>query len=223
MLVAGATGSIGKHVVQELLAQGHRVRGLTRNPEAARAKVPGAEWVGGDLRERESLVPAVAGVDGIVYAAGAKSWSDPTNTSELIDYGGVRHLAELGAEAGATRMVLISSAWVTRERPGVSDHLRNVLKWKGKGEESLRASGLGYTILRPLGMGDGPRGQLGVALVQGDVVEANVYIQRRDLALVAATCLFHPDARNKTVELFNAATFRVDDWTRDLKKMRADP
>lgn len=222
ILVAGATGNIGRHVVQDLLARGHRVRGLTRRPEAARQRVPAVEWVGGDLRERATLVPVVEGVDGIVYVAGARSWEDPTNTSEAIDFHGVAWLAELGREVGAERMVLVSSAWVTRERPSVSDHLRNVLKWKGMGEEALRSSGLDYAILRPLGMGNGPGGEMGVALLQGDTIEASVYIEREDLAAVAAECLFNPDARNKTFELFNAATFRIDGWKADLKKLRAD-
>lgn len=223
VLVAGATGAIGRHVVQDLLARGHHVRGLTRRPEAAREKVPEVEWVGGDLRERESLAAVVEDIDCIIYAAGSKSWEDPTNTSELIDYGGVRHLAELGAQAGVTRMVMISSAWVTRKDARVSERLKSVLAWKKKGEDSLRASGLEFTILRPLGMGTGPKGQMGIALFQGDRIESSVYIEREDLAAVAAECAFHPDARNKTFELFNAATMRIDSWKKDLAKMRPDP
>ena len=222
VLVAGATGSIGKHIVQDLLARGHKVRGLTRRPDAARENVPEAEWVGGDLRDRDSLVPAVRGVDVIIYAAGSKTYQDPTNTSELIDYAGVKHLAEIGKDAGATRMVMISSVWTTRKKPDVRPRLAEVLRWKRKGELALIESGLEYSILRPLGMGNGPKGKMGIALLQGDVVDARVYVEREDLAAVAAECAFSEHARNKSFELFNAATFELDGWKGDLAKLRAD-
>lgn len=223
VLVAGATGSIGKHVVQLLLARGHHVRGLTRKPDEARQDLPAVDWVRGDLRERESLADALRGVDKIVFAAGSRSWEDPTNTPEKIDFGGVAALAELGHSAGVKHMVLISSAGVTREWPNASAHLKNVLKWKAAGEASLRKSGVPYTILRPLGMWDEPGGQIGIALLQGDAVQASVTISRIDLAAVAVESLFHPDARNKTFELFNAATFSIDSWKKDLAKLHADP
>jgi len=219
VLVAGATGSIGRFVVQKLLARGVHVRGLTRKPDEARAELPAVEWVGGDLREPDSLKD----VDAIIFAAGSKSWQDPTNTPELVDFGGVAALADLGLAAGCRQFVLISSAGVTQDTSGMSAHLQNVLKWKGKAEEHLRRSGLPYTILRPLGMWDEPGGQLGIALLQGDVVHASVSISREDLAAVAVECAFNPDARNKTMELFNAATFELDSWKTDLKRQRADP
>ncbi len=222
VLVAGATGSIGKHVVQQLLARGHKVRGLTRKPDDARQENSAVDWVKGDLREPDSLEAALRGVDKIVFAAGSRSWEDPTNTPEKIDFGGVAALARLGRAAGVKHMVLISSAGVTRDWPAASAHLKNVLKWKAAGEASLRQSGVPYTILRPLGMWNEPGGQLGIALLQGDLVEASVTISRADLAAVAVESLFNPDARNKTFELFNAAAFSVDGWKKDLAKLHAD-
>lgn len=95
-------------------------------------------------------------------------------------------LADRGKAAGVKRIVLISSAGVTQDLIGASAHLRNVLKWKLAAEEHLRASGVDYTILRPLGLWDEPGGKLGVALLQGDTVRANVLMSRAHLAAVAA-------------------------------------
>ncbi|MEU6522399.1 NAD(P)H-binding protein [Streptomyces sp. NPDC046924] len=64
VLVTGATGTVGRQVVAELLARGHAVRALTRDP--ARASLPAdVEVVRGDLTEPDSLVPALEGVTGL--------------------------------------------------------------------------------------------------------------------------------------------------------------
>ncbi|MFD9499750.1 NAD(P)H-binding protein [Streptomyces sp. NPDC060035] len=64
ILVAGATGTVGRQVVAELIARGHAVRALTR--DASKATFPvGVEVVQGDLTEPDSLIPALEGVTGL--------------------------------------------------------------------------------------------------------------------------------------------------------------
>ncbi|KES05035.1 hydroxylase [Streptomyces toyocaensis] len=64
ILVTGATGTVGRQVVAELLARGHEVRALTRDP--AGAGLPGeVDVVRGDLTAPDSLVPALEGVTGL--------------------------------------------------------------------------------------------------------------------------------------------------------------
>ncbi|MFJ4874104.1 SDR family oxidoreductase [Streptomyces sp. NPDC088745] len=64
VLVTGATGSVGRQVVAELLARGARVRALTRNP--ARAGFPAeVEVVRGDLADPATLAPALDGVEAV--------------------------------------------------------------------------------------------------------------------------------------------------------------
>jgi uncharacterized protein YbjT (DUF2867 family) len=61
ILVAGATGNVGKPLVEQLLADGHPVRALTRNP--AKADLPaGAEVAAGDLSDAAGLPAVFAGV-----------------------------------------------------------------------------------------------------------------------------------------------------------------
>ncbi|MFC9890856.1 NmrA family NAD(P)-binding protein [Streptomyces pilosus] len=64
LLVTGATGTVGRQVVAELLARGHAVRALTRDPAAADLPAR-VEVVRGDLTEPDSLVPALEGVTGL--------------------------------------------------------------------------------------------------------------------------------------------------------------
>lgn len=64
ILVTGATGTVGRRVVAELLARGHEVRVLTR--DAAKAAFPaGVEVVEGDLTQPDGLAPALEGVTGL--------------------------------------------------------------------------------------------------------------------------------------------------------------
>src|SRR5215813_4110809 len=66
VLVTGATGNVGRIVVEQLVAAGVRVRAMTRRPE--RARFPEAvEPVAGDLADPATLAPEMAGVDR-VYA-----------------------------------------------------------------------------------------------------------------------------------------------------------
>lgn len=64
ILVTGATGNVGRHVVNELIQAGQRVRALSRNP--AKANLPeGVEVVYGDLSAPETLEPVLQGITGI--------------------------------------------------------------------------------------------------------------------------------------------------------------
>ncbi|MCX5115797.1 NAD(P)H-binding protein [Micromonospora sp. NBC_00362] len=62
ILVTGATGMVGRHVVAELVKTGHRVRALTRTPSAS-SLPDGVEVVGGDLTDPPSLEPSLNGVE----------------------------------------------------------------------------------------------------------------------------------------------------------------
>jgi len=73
ILITGAAGRIGAHLTRSALRAGHTVRGLIV-PGDARAeaiRLPGVDLVEGDLRDRDALRQAAAGVDAIVHLAGA--------------------------------------------------------------------------------------------------------------------------------------------------------
>jgi uncharacterized protein YbjT (DUF2867 family) len=71
VLVVGATGSIGRLVVEEVVKNGHAVRALARDPRKARRLLPGAEVVAGDLTDPDTLTAAVAGVNAIIFTHGS--------------------------------------------------------------------------------------------------------------------------------------------------------
>lgn len=115
VLVTGATGFIGRHLVAALLEQRARVRVLLR----AGALLPPA-WADhvevrrGDLETPRSLLGACQGIDSVFHAAGfAHAWADKASlVAELhwrVNAEGTRHLAEAAAEADVKRLVFLSS------------------------------------------------------------------------------------------------------------------
>ncbi|MGW1672487.1 SDR family oxidoreductase [Streptomyces sp. NPDC002324] len=98
LLVTGATGTVGRQVVAELLARGHAVRALTR--DASRADFPAeVEVVQGDLAEPDSLIPALAGVTGVHLITFGGAYFAPLETGP--------RLLELARAAGVRRITVL--------------------------------------------------------------------------------------------------------------------
>ncbi|MDX2144848.1 MAG: SDR family oxidoreductase [Rhodospirillaceae bacterium] len=224
VVVAGATGRTGKVVVELLKEQGVKVRAFSRNIEKAKAEVQGVEWIAADVKDPASIKGIAKGADRMVIALGSNSFRDPNNKPELVDNKGVALLTDEAKAAGVKHIVLVSSAGVTKAKPGGSDFekiMYNVMSSKLEGENYLRKSGVGYTILRPVGLWDKPAAQHGIAFLQGDVPVAAM-IARADVAAVAVNALNNPDARNKTFTLFNVSQRQVDEWKSALGAVTAD-
>jgi uncharacterized protein YbjT (DUF2867 family) len=97
VLVTGATGHVGRIVVEQLVAAGVRVRAMTRSPQ--QAQFPEAvETVAGDLTDPAALVPVLAGVDRMYLFPVART---------------AREVVTLARRAGVGRIIVLSSAAVT--------------------------------------------------------------------------------------------------------------
>jgi uncharacterized protein YbjT (DUF2867 family) len=159
VLVAGATGRLGRYVIAALAQEGFAVRGLTRDPAAAREKYGDRyDWVAGDIRSPASLVDAIAGVDFVICAAGATTPQGP-NAPQFVDYEGARNLIDASVNEGIDQFVLISSIGVTQRFHLLNLTFGKVLEWKWAAEQHLRASGLTYVIVRPGGLRPGSAGR----------------------------------------------------------------
>jgi uncharacterized protein YbjT (DUF2867 family) len=160
VLVIGATGRTGREVVVKSLEAGYRVRALVRDELRARAAL-GSEvtLIVGDVRTDEGIAKAIEGADFIISALGSNVRNDPSNTPELVDYGGIRRLAEKSAKSKIRHFVLVSSMGATHRDHPLNRMYSNILTWKLKGEEALRASGVPYTIVRPGGLTEARGGE----------------------------------------------------------------
>ena len=163
VLVVGATGSIGRLVVDEATREGYSVRALVRNPGKAPELFPGAQVVVGDLTHGETLTAAVDGVDAVVFTLGSDGGK---LGAENVDYGGVRNvLRALGSRR--VRLALMTAIGVTN-RTGAYNRATEAHDWKRRSERLVRASGLPYTIVRPGWFDYNAPDEHRLVLLQGD-------------------------------------------------------
>jgi uncharacterized protein YbjT (DUF2867 family) len=199
VLVAGATGSVGRLVVAESLAQGHTTRALVRDADRARRLLPAeTELVVGDVTRTDTLTDAVAGVDAIVLTLGSDGASN--SSPETVDYAGVRNILA-ALDGHAPRIALMTAIGVTSRSP-VYDHL---LDWKRRSERLVRASGLPNTIVRPGWFDMNGPDERRLVFLQGDTrrtgTAADGVIARAQIAQVLAQALTAPQAVRRTFEL----------------------
>jgi 2-alkyl-3-oxoalkanoate reductase len=111
LLVTGANGFLGRHVVAEALRRGHAVRAMVRSvKDAARngwVGRPNLEWVQADLRSRRGIAEAVAGCDAVLHLAASKSGDIYAQFAGTVV--ATENLLAAMTEAKVRRIVAISS------------------------------------------------------------------------------------------------------------------
>jgi nucleoside-diphosphate-sugar epimerase len=111
-LVTGATGLVGSHIVERLLADGWSVRALVRDPASASwLGDAGAELARGDLADSASLRSAIAGCDTVFHCAALIAATGDWESFERANIDGTRAVVDAAANAGA-RLVHTSSVAV---------------------------------------------------------------------------------------------------------------
>ncbi|MXZ26980.1 MAG: NAD(P)H-binding protein [Gammaproteobacteria bacterium] len=220
--VLGATGRTGKFIVGDLLARGHAVHGISRSA-GERPPQDGVTWISADVRRPESLGPALAGVDALIYAVGV-TFSE-VEVSDLYDvyHTGVADTADVAIRTGVKRFVLLSSAG--RSPAGwMPEALAPSMDAKARGEAALRAAGIHYTISRTPGLSDRPGGEYGIMLLQSPIPPGGPFmICREDSASVLVECAVSEKAINKTFTVLNAITPEVGIWRDALQYLQQDP
>jgi len=220
VLVAGATGGTGRALVRNLLDQGFAVTAFVRDENKARVVLgDDVSYVVGDVRQIDTIRPAMQNINFVISAIGS-SRSDPTNNPEAVDFGGVKNLADAASEASVNQFVLVSSSGVTQEDHFLNKNFDNILKWKFKGEEALRTSGVPYTVVRPGGLVNTPGGEFSVVFAQGDATAGR--ISREDVALICIAALTYPESVGKTFETFNSEAAGENDWLLLFSDLAAD-
>lgn len=140
VLVTGASGYVGSHVVPALLAQGHTVRALSRSPEADPRE--DVETVAGDVTRPESLVGAFDGVDAVVHLVGIIDETPGKGvTFERIHVDGTRNVAEAAKAAGVQRFIHMSANGARAD--GRSAY--QTTKWRA--EEVVRGVGFEHLVI----------------------------------------------------------------------------
>lgn len=111
-LVTGPGGFLGRYVVEQLVARGDRVRGYSRHAYPELESL-GVEQHQGDLRDRERVVAACAGIDVVFHVAGIAGISLRAEPFFGINTLGTQHIIEGCRRHGVGRLVYTSSPSVT--------------------------------------------------------------------------------------------------------------
>ena len=169
ILVTGATGTTGSHVVTHLAEEGHPVRALSRHPGAVRFPA-GVEVVEGDLTRPDSLAAALDGVTALhLIAIGGDDYTPLATAPDVVD---------AAVRAGVKRITVLT---------GTDEELQVV--------RAVEASGLDWTHVRPAAAFMANRLQWADAVRETGVVRdgfvdrLDALVHEADVGAVIATAL----------------------------------
>jgi NADH dehydrogenase len=208
--VAGGTGFVGGAIARELYKRGHRVIVLSRRGEIARGSLPEAvEIRSTDVTVDAGLTAALHGADTLVISLAFRNLPIEAprrgQTFAAVDGDGTARLVRAALGAGVERIVYLSGAGAAIDAP------RHWFRVKWRAEQSVRSSGLGYTLIRPTwvyGPGDvslnrfinlGRRLPIVPMTNLGNQLLAPVFVD--DVARLAADAVVDPAADRQVFEI----------------------
>lgn len=193
IVVTGATGRTGRHVVRNLVSAGVPVRAMTRSPERASAlpELAGADLVPGDPAQPETLEAAFAGADKMfLLPPPAAHWEQAE-----------AHMVRAARRAGVRHVVKLSIIRLQPDPPSL------IFQFHRKAERELEASGMSWTHLRATSFMQNIT-ELWLPLSESDCVFKHctgsgklALIDVRDVADAAAVVLSRPGHENRAYEL----------------------
>lgn len=231
ILVTGATGFVGRHVVKRLLADGRPVR-LMLTPARAQhwtahlaPGMPGGpvEIVPGSILDQEALFRAVSGVHTIIHLENAQWWGGARDL-ERIELFGTRALVEAARAARVGRIIALSHLGAA------SASAYPLLRYKGLVEDAIKNSGLAYTIIRSgliFGEDDAFFNHIAMQLAanpiaffmpgRGEVVLHPLHID--DLVQVMVRSLESFDVVDRVVEIGGPEYLTLEDMLRTIMRV----
>ncbi len=157
LVVMGATGATGRHVVDAALSRGHEVTALVRRAGSFSAAERLSEVVWADLTDEATLAAALAGAHAVISTLGGAAKGPTTVCAD-----GIRSAVTAMGQAGVSRLVVVSAHGVAESRDhslysravwaGVAHRMRD----KETMESLITASNLDWTIVRPPALKDTP-------------------------------------------------------------------
>jgi len=181
LTIFGSTGGTGRELTKQATAAGHEIQALTRSP----GKLPSNDAVTaiqGNVLEPEAVSATVDGADAVVCLLGRT----PNNPEDVVSRG-TENIVDSMDEQGVERLVALTSMWLGARVRQVPWYVRianvtvlhDLRPDKARQEEIVMGSDLGWTIIRPGKLTDGPRtGEyvhgIGVKATAGPISRANV-------------------------------------------------
>lgn len=158
LIIFGATGTIGRHLVGQALAQGHEVTAFARNPSALELDHPGLTRCAGDVMDLASVAGAVQGHDATLIALGS-------GRKGTVRSMGTKHVIEAMQQHGVRRLVCQTTlgcgdSWANLnffwKRMMFGFFIKEVFADHQAQEAFVTKSDLDWIIVRPAAFTDGP-------------------------------------------------------------------
>lgn len=215
LLVTGASGHLGHHIVELLLARGgnDHIVAATRNPDSLRdLEAKGVELRSLDLESSvEEIARVFAGVDRLLLVS--------TNALDRPGHRAEQHLRAVAAAKLAGVKHILYTSTVNAQDPLVllaEDHRIT--------EEAMAASGLGYTVLRDNWYAENVEGDFRYALQSGTLSlatgEGRVgFVTRFDCARAAAAALAADFDGARTLDITGPAVLSLSDLAGILSRL----
>jgi len=196
ILVAGATGKTGRRLMGELQSKGHTPIAMVRSSSDTSVLPDGAQTREGDLTKLNEGICDEC--EAVVFAAGSGGHTGAEMTRK-VDRDGAMRLVDLAAKANVGRFVMLSS--VGADQPSQGGDMEHYLQAKHDADAHLKASGMTYSILRPVSLTDedGSRD-----MRFGDDVDAGAKAARGDVAAALADAVENPEWKNQTLLMQSA-------------------
>jgi uncharacterized protein YbjT (DUF2867 family) len=196
ILLIGGHGKVALLLAPLLVAAGHTVNAVIRNPDhEADVAATGATPVLADIEsfDTEQLRNLASGNDAIVWSAGAGG-GDPART-EAVDRDAAIRSMDAASAAGVRRYVMVSYFGAGSDHGVAPDNpFFTYAEAKSAADAHLRASELDWTIVAPSGLTlDPPTGRIDVGAAESGSVS------RADVAAVIAAALEEPASVRRTV------------------------
>jgi len=211
ILVIGGSGLVGGEILRLLSKAGITASGLVRNLQKA-PRLPGVNWVEGDLAKPETLLKAFVGIKKLFLLSAI---SDDTVA--------LQHNGIVAARTCGVEHIIKLSAF------GATDHSKApICKWHYEIEEEMQNSGMGWTILRPHHFMQNLLAQTEYIVNEGAVYSASgdgkiPYVDARDIAAVAAVTLSKPGHVGKTYVVTGSEALSYRQATEIISKTIGKP
>ena len=197
LLVVGGTGTLGRQIVRHALDKDYEVRCLVRSlNRASFLSEWGAEVVRGDICNKETITPALLGVDAVIDAATTRI--NDTLSIKAVDWEGKVNLIQAVQNSEIDRYIFFSII-NAEQYPEVP-----LMDIKHCTELFLQESGLNYTILKLAGFMQGLITQYAIPILDNDVVWVSgentpiAYMNTQDIAKFAIRALEVPETEKQT-------------------------
>jgi len=213
LLITGATGTVGRHVLRLLADKGEAVRAMTRDRTRV-PTLPGVDVVQADFDDPASVQQAVAGVEAVFLLTAPEA---PTPRHDLA-------MLDAARSAGITRVVKLSAIG-TGEK---IDADKTVGAWHLLAEQAVQASGMAWTLLRPSTFASNVLWWAD-AINTGDPVPnltgtgTQGIIDPRDVAAVAVQALISSDHTGQVYTLTGPELLSVPDQADRLEHVLGRP